>query len=267
MSAATKQQPKNGDVIEGTATELVVRHDDPNSLYRVLDRRDELQVEEEIKGNVVAAMAYEFEIGGSKVQGLSYAGINAAVRTLNARGMARIVCPPAPPPQFSEAVDDEGDPAWECMVYAQDEIAGGGAWGIATQKRFMKKRDGTEKPDTFAKTKALSKAQRNAKAALIPEQLKQEILAELTHGPRGGRRNGAVQRVQNQAEAQHREQRQSNSPDATNLDDENTQLMNALDYLPAKRDALLRGHKSIKQKRQLNERLRAEHAEKKGGQS
>ena len=253
MSAKAKEPETLTDdqleVIEAVATgeDMVVRRDDPQSLFRVLDRHDEQQIHDEIKGELIQTMAYEFNVGGKPARGLSYAGVNAAVRILNARGMARIVCPPTPPPAFDSVTDEEGDGAWECMVYAQDEVAGGGAWGMARQKKDMQLRNGSKKPDTFAKTKALSKAQRNAKLALIDEGLKAEMIAALTRG------SGGVQRIQaEQSETRKQLAPHAKTEEAKKLDVQNEKIMReGLGFTEGKIKATLDAHRTIEEKRRL----------------
>jgi len=64
------------------------------------------------------------------------------------------------------------------MVYAEDSRGGGsqGAWGTATEPKHIKKGKDL-KFDKFAATKALNKAERNAKKKLIPEEIRQTIIA------------------------------------------------------------------------------------------
>jgi hypothetical protein len=172
------------------------------------------------------------------------------VQTLNARGIARIKCPPAPPPAFEEVLDEEGDAAWECTVYAEDELTGGAAWGIATQKKMAARRSGPPVADTFAKTKALSKAQRNAKLALIPARLKADIIAALT--------SGQIKRVQATSGAGPDLPANDTSEEAVALDGENDRLIEELLKLglkPAKARELMNSARSLETKHQLRERL------------
>lgn len=238
-AAATVERP----------TEIVVRED--QDVFRAIDRYDEELVEKEIAGDLVETMAYEFKVSGKKVRGLSYAGVNAVVRTMNSRGIGRITCPPHPRPLYAEIVDEEGDAAWECEVYALDEMVGGGAWGRASQKKAMKLVSGGERADTFSKTKALSKAQRNAKGALISERLKADLLAMFTKGEvraiTAGQQN-PVQQVEHATGA-----------DADEVDRENwallDELMNTYGLKQAKADALFDGYRTLEQKRALTGKL------------
>lgn len=242
-------------VVESSATEIIVRPSE--SLYHVLDRADEQLIEQEILGNLVEALVYEFKVSGKPVRGLSYAGVNHAVRTLNARGVARIKCPPSPRPEFEDCIDEEGDAAWRCTVYAVDALTDGGAWGTAQQKKHMQLQNGSSKPDTFSRTKALSKAQRNAKSALISEELKAQIILALS----GNRRN--VQTIQSQAEAHHAKELPppDTSPEARELNAQCETLigeLEALGLIPAKVKALgdaLAATRTLEEKGALSERL------------
>jgi hypothetical protein len=246
--------------IEGTATpvpehgrELIVR-DAGSSIFVALDRHDEEMVVAEIKGELLQTMAYEFSVGGKPARGLSYAGVNSAVRLMNARGIGRISCPKEPKPEFEAVTDEEGDPAWQCMVYAEDQLVGGGAWGLATQKKFMRKRDGSEVADPFSKTKALSKAQRNAKLALIPEGLKAEIIAALT--------SAQIQRVAAPTEQAPRElPAHDESDEAKAIDADNDQLLDELRSLGLKEAKLrelraaVEASRTLPQKKAVRSRL------------
>ncbi len=235
--------------VEDRPAEIIVREN--QDVFRAIDRCDEQLVEQEIVGDLVETMAYEFTVSGKKVRGLSYSGVNAVVRTMNSRGIARITCPPYPRPLYAEIEDEEGDAAWECEVYAVDEIAGGGAWGRATQKKAMKLRSGEERPDTFSKTKALSKAQRNAKLALISEGLKAELLTMFT--------KGQVKTIQAGPQNPVAEPEHATGAEAENIDRENRALLDELQgtygLKKAKADALFDGHRTLEQKKALTVKL------------
>ncbi len=248
------------ETIEGTATdvppeigaEVTIARDDASThgTFVAVNRHDEDLIVAEIRGELLGTMAYEFNVGGKPARGLSYEGVNAAVQTLNARGIARIKCPPAPPPAFEDVTDEEGDPAWQCTVYAEDEMTGGAAWGIATQKKYAARKSGPPVADTFAKTKALSKAQRNAKLALIPARLKADIIAALT--------SGQIQRVQAAEAPAPALPAEDASDEAQALDTENDRLIERLmtfGLKPAKARELLNSARTLDGKHRLRERL------------
>lgn len=174
------------DVIDAEAVEeskplakdLVVRGAsiDDSAIFRTMDRHDEQQILDELVGRQLKEMVYSFGSGSDRKTGLSYAGVQECVRTLNARGATRIKIAAEPAPIFEEYVEsDEG--YIQCTVYAVDELNGGGAWGTATEPKNMRLRNGGTKRDFFARTKALSKAQRNAEKALLPEEFIQLLIA------------------------------------------------------------------------------------------
>jgi hypothetical protein len=176
------------EAIEAAATELpadpdefapaaLVPVDEPD-YFRAMSLADEQQVLDELQGRALDAMLYSFQQDGKPVTGFSWVGIRESVRTLNARGYTRIRIVADPPPQFREIRDEEGGDAIECMAYAVDERTGGGQWGVAKQPLNMKLRNGKTKPDPFARTKALSKAQRNAYEGLIPLELREYLKAQ-----------------------------------------------------------------------------------------
>jgi hypothetical protein len=157
--------PEKDLVVRGAAL-------DPQAPYRVMDRHDEAQILDELVGRQLAVMVYSFD---GKTD-LSYAGVQEVVRTLNARGATRIEVASDPRPEFTE-VEDDGKVYIQCTAYARDTLNGGGAWGTATEPKYMQLRNGKTKLDSFARTKALSKSQRNAEKALIPEEFRQLLVA------------------------------------------------------------------------------------------
>lgn len=168
--AVEESKPLEKDlVVRGAAV-------DPQAVYRVLDRHDEQQILDEIVGRQLSVMLYSFKQGGKQLTDLSYAGVQEVVRTLNARQATRIRMVADPRPEFAE-VTDEGDTFIQCTAYAEDTLNGGGAWGTATEPKYLRLKTGAMKLDSFARTKALSKASRNAEKALIPEEFRQLLIA------------------------------------------------------------------------------------------
>ena len=182
-------------------TDLLVPQNDPD-LYRALSAADERQVVQEIREDTPTTAVYSFSQGGKNVIGLSYKGVKDAIRVLNSRGMGRVAIAADPAPKFEEVSlpvdlgerDEDGNivyedlPAVNCLVYALDEITGSGAWGSATQSHTVRLRKKNSKgrnltqPDPFARTKALSKASRNALEGFLPlglvEELKRAFVGE-----------------------------------------------------------------------------------------
>lgn len=186
-------EPVEGEVVDVQVVEDVAPAEHPpadqlsdeaaRDQYRAMALADEQQVVDEMQGRALDVMVYSFQPKGSNapVTGLSWKGIREVVRTLNARGYTRLKIAKEPKPVFEDVLTEEGDPAWQVAVYAEDERNGGGSWGVAAQPKAMKLRNGSTKPDPFAKTKALSKAQRNALESLLPAQLVEALKAQY-HG-------------------------------------------------------------------------------------
>jgi hypothetical protein len=153
--------------------------------YAVMDLHEEEQIIDEIAGRTLDVMVYSFKDGEGRPQtGLSYAGVREIVRTINARsGAVRLRVSNQPP--IVEEFTEDGEAYYRVKVYAEDAATGGGQWAAAVEPKHMTYRvksgpeKGTTKKkwDKFALTKALNKAQRNALGALIPETLRQMVIA------------------------------------------------------------------------------------------
>ena len=161
----TKPELKNKTVNRSENVEILAGEAEP---FSVMERADEEQILAELMGNFLDEFVYEFEQHGRKVTGLSLAGVRETVRYMNKNGIARISISDREP-----KVREEDD--WiEVWVYAKDELNGGGAWGIKRQiKKYV-----SGKINEFAMEQALSKAQRNAQRALIPENYVKEMIAK-----------------------------------------------------------------------------------------
>jgi hypothetical protein len=186
------QPNPGGDGPPATPSDLALAPD--RRVYQALTAADERQIMAEIEGRALGAMVYSFKQGGSNVTGLSWKGVQEAIRQMNTRKMGRIKID-AQPPTFEEITVDvdtgrrneDGQPqrvakrAVRVTVYGVDEIYGSARWGTATQLREFKakKPDKKNNPvwvtDTFADAKALSKAQRNALEGMLPLELVEEL--------------------------------------------------------------------------------------------
>lgn len=152
-----------------------------NDVYHQMDRMDEQQILDEIKGASLEKLVY---ISGN-IKMLSLAGVREAVRRLNAGGQARIRI------TDREPIVTETDDYVEVRVYAEDALNGGGSWGFKRQDKKTAR--------GFALEMALSKAQRNALRSLIPEQWVVEMLSAFVDQQRGGRQE------QTRIQAQYRQ--------------------------------------------------------------
>lgn len=187
---------KDGTVVDGTATdvdeaeeskpaasELVVRPDVPEDVFRAMDALDEAQILEALEGRPSEVMVYSFESGGKRQTGLSYTGVAEVVRTMNANGVTAIEVAADTPPIIEEVQeeDEHGQVVTyvQATVFARDTRNGGGLWGTARQPKFQVFKDKSKKPrlDPFARAKALSKAQRNAMLPMTPVAYRETLIA------------------------------------------------------------------------------------------
>lgn len=150
--------------------ELITTNPDTVGFQR-FDAQDDAQIMAEIQGrnlDILSQMVYSYtDRRGNTITGLSLTGVRETVREMNRRGLARIRVT-ATPPQITET-----DEYVDVIVYAEDDLNGGGAWGA---KRQPKKAGNYANP--FAMEQALSKAQRNAMLALIPATYVVEVIKE-----------------------------------------------------------------------------------------
>lgn len=174
------------------AQELVVGPGaDEHELFRVLDAHDEDLILQEMQRRALKVMLYDFEQSGSRLVDLSYQGVNECVRLMNSTGKVRIRIRPDVREIRREVID--GEEYVTATVYAEEETTGYGQFGTAREPLRMKLKPGTAKRyreqgkpvdsqgkvfDSFAETKALNKAQRNALRVMIPERMRQALIAQ-----------------------------------------------------------------------------------------
>jgi hypothetical protein len=157
--------------------------DGDQELFELCDRNDEAQVLAELSGRVVDSYLYTFPgQEGKLVTGLSLSGVNWACREFAKHGeVIRMVSKP-------EIVLDPTDPehvivsvvAQRFAVNAETgrELALDSAIGVKRQWIKQALRDGSSKLDKFFVEKAVSKAQRNAKSALLPTDFVKKVIAQ-----------------------------------------------------------------------------------------
>jgi len=134
--------------------------------FREMEKRDEDQILAELRGELVDEMIYQFPREGKTVTGISWMGIKEIARRYGKIDVNLV------------HFEDVGD-SFMVVVKAVDIEKGTGLLGTSTQPKMMKKRDGSETPDTFCVQKAMSKAQRNAIRSIIPEAYFKAVFAEL----------------------------------------------------------------------------------------
>lgn len=140
---------------------------------------DEL-IEAEITGKASNTFIYSFKQDGKEVKNLSAKGVNEVVRRINKdiKSGSKIRLNPAM--MKFEEVEEGGQKGIVCTVFAEDIITGNNAFGVKFEPYMSIKSDGkTTYRNKFCREKALSKAERNAKLKLIPEQLCISIIEKI----------------------------------------------------------------------------------------
>jgi hypothetical protein len=143
---------------EDTKDELV-----PIAEYEVLDQVDDQAIIEMMTGQAIRDYVYSFRQGGKVVEGLTLAGINEAA---NRRGGI----------QVDERHYEEREHSWLAIVKATDTLTGSSRYGAFEQLKMAGNR-----PDPFAFTKAIHKAQRNAIKQLLPVGVIKDVLNFYLH--------------------------------------------------------------------------------------
>ncbi len=136
--------------------------------YEVVDQVDDQAIIELMTGQTIQDYVYSFKQGGRTVEGLTLAGINEAA---NRRGGI----------QIEEVKYEEREHSWIATAKAIDTITGSSRYGAYEQPKMIGSR-----PDPFAFTKAIHKAQRNAIKQLIPVPVIREVLNFYLHRKAGG---------------------------------------------------------------------------------
>ena len=146
----------------------------PPTVFELMDEEDEELIVQELAGKMLDIYVYHIfdEERGIDAYGLSAPGVDDACRYMAERG--EFIRVEDMPQIFA---DEEG-----CLAnviakrYIRDKdgnlICADSALGTKYEPRVKKKRDGTPWVDKFYREVAVSKAQRNAKAKLIPENIK-----------------------------------------------------------------------------------------------
>lgn len=135
--------------------------------YEVVDQVDDQAIIELMTGQTIQDYVYSFKQGGRTVEGLTLAGINEAA---NRRGGI----------QVEDVTYEEREHSWIAVAKATDTLTGSSRYGAYEQAKMMGSR-----PDPFAFTKAIHKAQRNAIKQLIPVPVIREVLNFYLHRKAG----------------------------------------------------------------------------------
>ena len=156
----------------------------------VIDSVDDQAIVEMMTGQTIQDYVYSFKQGGRVVEGLTLAGINEAA---NRRGGI----------QVNNIEYKETDKSWMATAQAVDTIIGNSRYGAYEQPKMIGGR-----PDPYAFTKAIHKAQRNAIKQLLPIPVIREVLnfylnrkaeGEYTQQPQTDQSNNTIPNAQKAA--------------------------------------------------------------------
>lgn len=140
---------------------------------------DDSMIEQELMGEVLPYFVYTFKNGGKDVTGLTVKGVNEVVRRVNRDKKSGYNIRISPDHlKIDRNVEEDGEKGVEVSVYAENLLDGNSAWGIKFEPYYKKGRNGRYQ-NTFAVEKALSKAERNAKRKLIPEQVATKMIEKM----------------------------------------------------------------------------------------
>ena len=134
------------------------------------ERMDEQQIVESMKGRMIEKLFHEIEQRRPdgviiKIPVLAWAGVKYFALQLGHMTVEKV--------ELNETEDKYRATAW-----AYDKKRDIRVMGAAEQSKMMKLRDGSKIPDEFALAKVVSKSQRNALKALIPETLISEAFQQ-----------------------------------------------------------------------------------------
>ncbi len=145
---------------------------------------DDRLIEKEVLGQTTKTMVYEYENEKEEIiKGLSYHGVREAVRVINRmKTSGHIIQVSDRPPIIDRAVSMHGTDGVEVQIYAVDLQSGGGSWGIKFEAWQKPINDGMGSTvnNRFALEMALSKAQRNAMFNLLPVDLVEKMIVQLS---------------------------------------------------------------------------------------
>jgi len=153
-----KEYESINNVKNNVKTEVVEPEIIEQMPYSLMERKDEDQILQEIKGNVIEEFVYSFPQGNRQITGLSYAGVKQI-----ALQMGNIHC--------EEPILQENGSCWICKVKAIDVQRNLEMWGVSVQPKFMELRNGQKLRDDFCIQKCVSKSERNALRKLMPEKI------------------------------------------------------------------------------------------------
>lgn len=176
--------PSEGKPAEPKVNGGLAEAENPQEVFSSMDKRDENQIVESLKGNYLDEYVFEFcrrhrapnggrpECGCTDtVISLSLVGILEASR---AYGGIQI--------PLNKVVIQQTDDSVQVLVEAFDSKTGSSRVGVASQSKTQKLKSGAIIADEFYLQKALAKAQRNSLRQLLPISLIKDWIAQHRKG-------------------------------------------------------------------------------------
>jgi hypothetical protein len=173
ITIPTATLPAEGKPMEPKANGAPIETENPQEVFSAMDKRDEVQIVESLKGNYLDEYVFEFcrrhraPNGGrpdcgctDTVTSLSLVGILEASR---AYGGIQI--------PLSKVVIQQSEDSVQVLVEAFDSKTGSSRVGVASQSKTQRLKSGAVIADEFYLQKAIAKAQRNSLRQLLPVSL------------------------------------------------------------------------------------------------
>ncbi len=171
-----KDKKKESPIVSVTdkKTGQTIQVENDGDAYTIMNIKDDEQVRQEIMGSYLKEFAYQFETSTKKkITGLSWAGVKEVARK-----------------QGNVSVEDikitETGKTYRVLAKAKDIARNVTMFGVAEQSKKMMLKSKEEVEDLHALSKCVSRAQRNALRALIPELTIKTMIQEfLKKAPTG----------------------------------------------------------------------------------
>jgi hypothetical protein len=182
--------------------------DDAHEKALVMDAHDVQMILERAQTSALKKWVYQLPDGTA---GLTVDAVQDLTQQFNWTGKARIGLLPdtLKVERITEDMGDGPEPLWVATVFARDEVTGQMQSGSSMEPVYMKltektaakwRQKGKKVPedrrvfDVYSRTKAINKAERNAQAKFIPEEIEQTVIAMFVKDPR------RVERIRTEAE-------------------------------------------------------------------
>jgi hypothetical protein len=157
----TAAETPDADDLRGSRIVIYSPPKDPDlvrSELQAFERDDERAIVAEVRGQAVDKFFHEISVRGQTQVVISWAGIKWIALREGHMTVESI--------QLSETPEK-----YRAIAWAYDKVRDVRMMGASEQSKTMLLKDGSRVPDEFALPKAVSKSQRNALRALIPETL------------------------------------------------------------------------------------------------